>query len=200
MLRRGAPASGIAAVRNPDKATDLATLGVQVRTADYFDRPALEAAFAGVDQLLMISGSEVGGRVPQHANVIDAATGAGVRLVAYTSIPDAPNNTLQLAQEHQATERMLAESGIAHVLLRNGWYWENYANDLGGTADRGVLVGSAGDGRVAGAARADYAKAGRCYARRSGRTYRRRGRGVGAPRAPPRVCTRVGNTLGTRGL
>lgn len=132
---------------------------MQVRTADYADRAALETALAGVDKLLLISGSEVGSRVPQHINIIDAAKAAGVGLVAYTSIPDAPNNTLQLAQEHQVTERLLAESGLNHVLLRNGWYWENYTNDLAGTAERGVLAGSAGDGRVAGAARADYADA-----------------------------------------
>lgn len=97
--------------------------------------------------------------MPQHTNIIDAAKAAGVGFVAYTSIPDAPNNTLQLAQEHQITERLLAESGIDHALLRNGWYWENYTTDLAGTAERGVLVGSAGDGRVSGAARADYAEA-----------------------------------------
>ncbi len=160
LLRRGVPASDVVAVvRNPEKAADLAAQGVQVRTADYADRAALETALAGVDKLLLISGSEVGARVPQHTNIIDAAKAAGVGFVAYTSIPDAPNNTLRLAQEHQVTERLLAESGIDHALLRNGWYWENYTNDLAGTAERGVLVGSAGDGRVAGAARADYAEA-----------------------------------------
>ncbi|RDI33690.1 NAD(P)H dehydrogenase (quinone) [Rhodococcus sp. AG1013] len=160
LLRRSVPASDVVAVvRNPAKAAELAGQGVQVRTADYADRAALETALAGVDKLLLISGSEVGSRVPQHINIIDAAKAAGVGLVAYTSIPDAPNNTLQLAQEHQVTERLLAESGLNHVLLRNGWYWENYTNDLAGTAERGVLAGSAGDGRVAGAARADYADA-----------------------------------------
>lgn len=160
LLRRGVPAFDIVAVvRNPEKAADLAAQGVQVRTADYVDPAALEAAFAAVDKLLLISGSEVGGRVPQHTNIIEAAKAAGVGFIAYTSIPDAPNNTLQLAQEHQVTERLLADSGIDHALLRNGWYWENYTNDLAGTAERGVLIGSAGDGRVAGAARADYAEA-----------------------------------------
>lgn len=160
LVRRGVPASDVVAVvRNRDKAADLAARGVQVRAADYADRSALATALADVSKLLLISGSEVGSRVPQHTNIIEAAKTAGVGFVAYTSIPDATNNTLQLATEHRVTERLLAESGIDHALLRNGWYWENYTNDLAGTVERGVLVGSAGDGRVAGAARADYADA-----------------------------------------
>ena len=160
LLARGADAGDlVAVVRDPGKAADLAAKGVQVRAADYTDRAALESALAGVDKLLLISSSEVGQRLPQHTNVIEAAKTAGVAFVAYTSVLDAANSALTLAQEHKATEEVLAASGIEHALLRNGWYWENYTTDLPGTIERGVLAGAAGDGRVAAAARADYAEA-----------------------------------------
>lgn len=160
LLARGAqPGDLVAVVRDAGKAADLADKGVQVRVADYTDPAALESALVGVDKLLLISGSEVGQRLPQHTNVVNAAKAAGIGFVAYTSVLDAANSPLSLAPEHKATEELLAESGIDHALLRNGWYWENYTQDLAGTAERGVLAGAGGEGRVAGAARADYADA-----------------------------------------
>ncbi|MGY1894316.1 SDR family oxidoreductase [Nocardia gipuzkoensis] len=149
----------VAIVRDPRKAADLADRGVDVRQADYGDPAALERALDGVDRLLLISGNEFGARVAQHANVIRAAERAAVELLAYTSIPGATDNPLILAQEHRATEAVLAESAVPHVLLRNGWYWENYAGGLTHAVESGVLHGAAGEGRVAGAARADYAEA-----------------------------------------
>jgi NAD(P)H dehydrogenase (quinone) len=160
LLARGAqPADVVAIVRDADKAADIAARGVQVRVADYGDRAALDVALAGVDRLLLISSSEVGQRLPQHTNVIDAAAAAGVGFVAYTSLLDAQSSPLSLAPEHRETENLLAGSGLAHAFLRNGWYWENYTTDLAGTVERGVLAGAAGDGRVAGASRRDYAEA-----------------------------------------
>ncbi|SEK66829.1 SDR family oxidoreductase [Rhodococcus maanshanensis] len=173
LLARGAEAGDlVAVVRDPAKAADLAAQGVQVRAADYADRPALESALAGVDKLLLISGSEIGRRIPQHTNIIEAAKAAGVAFVAYTSVLDAANSALILAQEHKATEELLAASGIDHALLRNGWYWENYTNDLAGTVERGVLAGAAGAGRVAAAARADYADAAAAVLLADGQTGR----------------------------
>jgi len=159
-LLKQLPASDIvAAVRNPAKAGDLAALGVQVRLADY-DRPdTLDAAFRGADKLLLISSSEVGQRVAQHRNAIEAAKRAGVGLLAYTSILRADSSPMGLAAEHLATEQLLQASGLPHVLLRNGWYTENYAASVPAALQHGVFLGSAGEGRIASAARADYAAA-----------------------------------------
>ena len=88
LLEAGVPAGQVVAVvRTPAKAADLAARGVQVRQADYTDEPALAAALLGVDRLLLVSGSEVGQRVAQHGNVLQAAKTAGVDLVVYTSAP-----------------------------------------------------------------------------------------------------------------
>lgn len=154
------PASQIvAAVRSPEKAADLAALGVQVRQADYTQPATLDAAFQGVDKLLLISSSEVGQRAPQHAAVIAAAQKAGVKLLAYTSLLRADSSPLGLAAEHKETEAMLRASGLPHVLLRNGWYTENYTGSVPAALQYGAVMGSAKDGRIASAARADYAAA-----------------------------------------
>ncbi len=116
----------MAIVRNPAKARALSQQGVVVRRADYSDEAALTAALQGVDKLLLISSSEVGQRAVQHRNVINAAKAAGVKFIAYTSLLHADTSPLGLAAEHIETEQMLADSGIAYALLRNGWYTENY--------------------------------------------------------------------------
>lgn len=154
------PASEIvAAVRNPEKVADLAARGVQVRQADYDQPASLASAFKGADKLLLISASEVGRRVPQHRAVIDAAKAAGIGLLAYTSILHADTSPLPLAAEHKETESLIRASGLPAVILRNSWYTENYLAGIPAALQYGVLLGSAGAGKIASAARADYAEA-----------------------------------------
>lgn len=149
----------VAAVRDVAKAADLAARGVQVRDADYNDAASLDAAFAGAAKVLLISSSELGQRVAQHRNVVDAAVRAKVGLFVYTSVLRADTSALSLAAEHRETEAAIIASGLPYSLLRNGWYFENYTVGLAGALARGVLAGSAGEGRIAAAARADYADA-----------------------------------------
>jgi len=159
-LLKTVPASQLVAiVRNPAKADALSQQGVTVRQADYTDQGAFTAALAGVDKLLLISSSEVGQRAPQHQNVINAAKAAGVKFIAYTSLLHADTSPLGLHVEHVATEKALAESGIAYALLRNGWYTENYLASAPPALEHGVFIGSAGEGKIASATRADYAAA-----------------------------------------
>lgn len=156
-LKAKVPAADIVAlVRSPDKAADL---GVAARAADYARPETLETALAGVDTLLLISSSEVGQRAAQHANVIDAAGKAGVGRIVYTSLLHADTSVLSLAEEHRETEAALRASGIAHTILRNGWYSENYTGSIGGALAGGAFVGSTGDGRISSAPRLDYAEA-----------------------------------------
>lgn len=148
-----------ALVRSPEKAQDLASPAVTLAQADY-DRPeTLAPALAGVDRLLLISGSEVGQRARQHAAVIEAAKAAGVGFIAYTSILNADSSPMILADEHRQTEAALQASGIPHALLRNGWYLENYAGSIGAALAHGAIVGSSGEGKISAASRADFAEA-----------------------------------------
>jgi len=119
----------------------------------------LDAAFAGVDRVLLISSNALGRRVQQHRNVVDAAKRAGVKLLAYTSVLHAHNSPLGLAEEHRKTEVDIRASGVPFAFLRNGWYTENYAAAAKPSVEHGAVLGSAGDGRISSASRADYAAA-----------------------------------------
>ncbi|MET8995536.1 SDR family oxidoreductase [Amycolatopsis sp. NPDC004169] len=149
----------VAAVRTPEKAADLAERGVEVRRADYTDPASLDTALKGADKVLLVSGSEVGQRVAQHQAVIEAAKQAGVRHFVYTSASKATTSKLAVAPEHKATEELIEASGLTATILRNNWYNENYVETIKQAARTGSFVGSAGDGRVASATRADYAAA-----------------------------------------
>ena len=156
-LKAIVPAQDIVAlVRTPSKAADL---GVTVREADYGQPATLEAAFQGLDVLLLISGNEVGQRLAQHHNVIDAAKKAGVRRVVYTSVLRADASTLLVAPEHLSTEKELIASCVAYTILRNGWYTENYTASVPGAVAGGAFLGSAGDAKISSSAREDYAEA-----------------------------------------
>ena len=160
LLSRNVPAGQIVAGgRDLAKIADLAERGVQVRRIDDDDAGSLRQAFAGAEKVLLVSGSEVGQRLSQHRNAIEAAKDAGVSLIAYTSVANADSTAMQLAAEHQATEDVLRDSGVPFALLRNGWYLENYTDQLSVQLQHGAVLGSAGDGRVSAAARADYAEA-----------------------------------------
>lgn len=146
----------IALVRSVEKA---AGLGVTTREADYSRPETLQPALAGVDTLLLISGSEVGKRSEQHKNVIAAAKQAGVKWIVYTSLLHADRSSLNLAAEHLDTEAALKSAGIPYTILRNGWYTENYTAAIPSALANGALVGSAGNGKISSAPRADFAEA-----------------------------------------
>ncbi|QIL77668.1 SDR family oxidoreductase [Hymenobacter sp. HDW8] len=156
-LKTRVPANQLVAlVRNPAKAADL---GVEARHADYSKPETLTAALAGVDTLLLISSNEVGQRAAQHQSVIAAAKQAGVRHLVYTSLLHADTSPLSLADEHRATEADLKASGIPFTILRNGWYTENYTGSIGGALAGGAFLGSAQEGKISSATRADFADA-----------------------------------------
>ncbi|NYV72943.1 SDR family oxidoreductase [Streptomyces sp. UH6] len=153
------PAEEVAAVvRNAEKAAPLAERGVELRIADYDSPATLRDVFRPGDVVLLISGSEVGRRIPQHTAVIEAAKAAGVARLAYTGVLGGPDADFKLADEHKATEQAILDSGLTYTFLRHGWYTENYTEQLPVQLEHGV-AGSAGDGRIGLATRADYAAA-----------------------------------------
>ncbi len=149
----------VAIARTPEKAAHLAARGVQVRHGDYSVPDTLVPALTGVKRLLLISGNDLGQRVAQHRAVIDAAKAAGVEFIAYTSVLRADASSLPVATEHLETEKLLRKSGIPFVMLRNGWYVENYTENLASPLAHGGFLGAAKTGRIAAATRADYADA-----------------------------------------
>ncbi|AGB22236.1 putative nucleoside-diphosphate sugar epimerase [Mycobacterium sp. JS623] len=157
LAREVPPSDVIALVRDRDKVTDLAARGPQVREADYSQPETLEPALAGVDRLLLVSGSVAGQRVAHHTNVIEGAKACGISRIVYTGMLNNDNTTNPLAVEHQDTERVLGEAGVPFTSLRNGWYVENYTDQLGQYLATGEILGAARDGEISAASRQDYA-------------------------------------------
>lgn len=156
-LKSAIPAENIVAlVRNPEKAV---ALGVETRPFDYTKKESLSDELKGIDKLLLISGNEIGQRLPQHLAVIEAAVKAGVKHLFYTSLLHADKSPLSLATEHFATEEAIKKSGLTYTFLRNGWYTENYSGSAKGAVNAGAFIGCAGEGRISSAARKDYAEA-----------------------------------------
>lgn len=151
----------IALVRKPEQAELFAAKGIATRMGDYTDPASLEAAFDGVDRVLLISSSDLtpGAREVHHGNVINAAKAAGVDFVAYTSLLNAKDNPMMLGHDHRATEDLLAASGLSHTVLRNGWYTENFGMGMAQALETGQHFGASGEGKYSTAARADYAEA-----------------------------------------
>jgi len=156
LKEKGLSANVVALVRNTEKASGL---GVEAREFDYNNPEKLVDALQGIEKLILISGNELGQRATQHANVIEAAKKAGVKWVVYTSLLHADNSSLSLAAEHFATENTLQASGLSYTILRNGWYTENYTGSVAGAVAAGAFIGSAGEGKISSAARADFADA-----------------------------------------
>lgn len=159
LLERGVPASDITAVgRSAEKLGDVAARGVGIAIADYKNPVSLDAAFAGATKVLLISSNDFDDRAGQHRNVIEAAKRADVEQLVYTSGPKAATSSVLLLADHATTEIIIAESGIPSTILRNGWYVENYTQQLPTYLEHGML-GSAGDGKVSLAPRSDFAEA-----------------------------------------
>lgn len=147
-------------VRHVEKAERLRSQGVDVRQAD-FDKPeTLDAAFSGIDRLLIISADgDNETRIQQHANAVAAAERAGVSFIAYTSLANATESKNLMAPPHIATEAAIKKTGIPYSFLRNNWYLENEIGSIQGALAGAPWVTSAGNGKVGWALQQDYADA-----------------------------------------
>ena len=140
-------------VRNLGRAPELA--GAEAAAASYDDPERLRRAFQGARTLLMVSASEDPDRLRLHANVVDAATDAGVERVVYTSfVGAAPECTFTFGRDHWHTEELIKGSGLAWTMLRDNLYLDFLPLMVG--AD-GLIRGPAGDGRMAAVTRDDIA-------------------------------------------
>ena len=160
-LLKTVPASQLAvSVRNPEKAEELRARGVEIRQGDFDHPETLDAAFAGVDRLLLVSADgDNETRIRQHANAVAAAERAGVGFIAYTSLANAQESQNLFAPTHQATEEAILKTGIPYSFLRNNWYLENEISSIQGVLAGAPWVTSAENGKVGWALQQDYAEA-----------------------------------------
>ncbi|MDN4171629.1 NmrA family NAD(P)-binding protein [Nocardioides sp. SOB77] len=197
LLERGVPAADITATgRAVERVADLAERGVRVLRVELDDRAAVDAALAGADKVLLVSGTEPD-RVAQHGTVVDAAVAAGVGHLVYTSAPRASTTSMLLAAAHRETEQLLAASGLATTVLRNAWYVENYTDQVATYREHGML-GAAGGGRVSVALREEYAAAAAAVLTgegHEGRVYELGGPAVTLPEVAAAVSQAIGHEV-----
>lgn len=148
--------------RDPRGLEALKAQGAEPRHVDFDEPASLDAAFAGVERLLIVSTDQLGVpglRQRQHRAALDAALHAGVRHIAYTSMPSPGSSTsIPFASDHLDMEEALARSGAAFSILRNGWYQENLLAFLPAIVASGTWFTAAGYGRIPYVSRDDVAR------------------------------------------
>lgn len=157
-----APGQIIAATRSPEKLAELANKGVVTRKADFDDAAGLEKAFAGVDRLLIISTDALdtpGKRLAQHKAAVAAAAKAGVKHIAYTSMPAPDDSLVTFAPDHLGSENAIKASGLAYTIIRDAWYHDNYLHSMPHNLQAGKWYSATGDGKVSTISRDDCALA-----------------------------------------
>jgi NAD(P)H dehydrogenase (quinone) len=163
LLARGVPHDRIiAGTRNPEKLADLAAAGIEVRTADFEDPEGLTEAFKGASTALIISTDALDGadtRLKQHRNAVSSAVVAGIKRLAYTSLPNPESSLLTFAPDHLETERTIKATGLPYVIFRNGWYQENLLRSLPNALKSGQWHSAAKGGRTSYVGREDIAEA-----------------------------------------
>ena len=156
------PSDIVAGSRDTAKLADLSALGLETRRVDFDDKASLEAAFSGIDRLLIVSTDELGTpgkRLVQHSAAVATAKAAGVGRIFYTSMPQPEDSEITFKGDHLGTEQAIKASGLAYTIFRNGWYMENLFMSLPQALASGHWYTSAGDGRIAHIAREDIARA-----------------------------------------
>lgn len=158
LLLEGGATRVIAGSRDPGK-LDIA--GVETRKVDFSDPASLDAAFAGVDQLLLISTDVIGeARQKLQATAVAAAKRAGVKHILYTSlVHPGPDSPVLLAPDHDMTERAIEATGADYTFLRNALYMENFLGALPHAVASGRWHVAWGQGRSAHVSREDCARA-----------------------------------------
>ena len=164
LIQKGIAANQISALaRSGEKAADLSAKGIKIKIGDYLDYSSLVAAFNGVEKLFFISGSELGTRVEQHRNAINAAKEAGVKHIIYTSgFRKNETDTSPVAfliRQHSETEKFIRASGISYTFLLNGLYADVLPGFLGENVFETGIFLPAGNGKAAFTVRLDIAEA-----------------------------------------
>ena len=120
----------IAAVRDLNKAADLARQGAELRSFNFDDAGSLAAVFKGVDHALIVPPNPAANSKPfDRAHIankaIDAAKAAGVKLVVLLSVLGAQYEAITFGKEFRFTEKHLEASGLKWISLRAAAFQEN---------------------------------------------------------------------------
>jgi NAD(P)H dehydrogenase (quinone) len=148
----------VAVTRDPAKMADID--GIEVRQGDFSKPETLDAAFKGIDRLLLISTDTIGVRIGHQVSAIDAAENAGVDHILYTSIAGPyPHPTHAVSNDHFWTEARLFQTRGDWTSLRDNIYADFIVWEAQKTLEAGKIFHAAGDGKRAIVFRDDIAAA-----------------------------------------
>lgn len=162
-LLKRLPASNLAGLaRDPTRAADLASSGIEVRQGDYLDPESLLRAFDGIEKLMLVSATAFTDRDTQHRNAIAAARQAGVQHVVYMPIIHQRNSVFALPDirdQDLFVEEQLKASGLYYTLVGHPPFIESIPFYIGSNVlEIGVHV-PFGVGKAGFASREDLAEA-----------------------------------------
>jgi uncharacterized protein YbjT (DUF2867 family) len=137
----------VVVTRDPTRASDMATAGVDIRAGDLTSPASLAGACLDVDVVIASAHAMLGrGRYRSehvdgqgHRMLIDAARAAGVRHFIYTSVMGAsPTHPVDFWRTKFHIEEYLKASGLPWTILRPAAFIELHAHELIGKA---ILAG-----------------------------------------------------------
>ncbi|WP_417884867.1 SDR family oxidoreductase [Zunongwangia sp.] len=155
-------------VRNTEKdiVKEYQSKGLDVRVADYNNLEKLQEAFKNIEQVYLISGSDLSARLEQHKNVVEAAKANTVKHIFYTSTVKKTESTdaplAPVVNSHLKTEQTIIDSGLQYTILRHNLYSDVVPMFIG---DKEQLLKTKSiylpteDGKVAYVPREDFADA-----------------------------------------
>lgn len=134
-----------AAFHSQSKADAARANGLDAVVID-FERPeTLDAAFAGIERLFLLSSSNTA----QELTAVDAAKRAGVKHIVKLSVIGAGGESYSFAKVHRPVERAIEESGIAWTHLRPNGFMDNMHNYMAGTIkSQNAFYSSVGDAKI----------------------------------------------------
>ena len=137
-----------ALVRNPDRASGLRRIGIDIAEGDLSSPDSLDRAMEGVSALFLLTRAGPG-MVELEVNAIEAASRTGVELIVKLSAPGAhPRARLGIGRWHGEIEEHLTASRIAHILLRPSYFMQNFLDFAPEIHSDGSFSAPAGDAGI----------------------------------------------------
>src|SRR5258708_17614383 len=135
-----------AVVRNIEKGQSWAAKGCEIAVADMEDAAALAAAFLGTEGVFILPPSEFDPLpgYPEALRVI-AAVKEAIERACPEKVVCLSTIGAQATQRNLLTQRKLLEEALRALqipvtFLRPAWFMENFAWDVAGARDRGVIA------------------------------------------------------------
>lgn len=136
--------------------------GITVRHGTYDDQASLEKAFAGCENLLLVSSPHIemdfddalygSGREKHHITAIHAARAAGIKHIYYTSLAFRNPSKASVMRAHSRTEDFLHMlTDTTYTIIREGIYneyWMPYFGHYQPGRDQRTEIVVAGDGPI----------------------------------------------------